>query len=705
MRLRLFGLGCLLLICSGASIGKAPAATQGKITFETEYQERRFQIKDGVFTTQALVNKLPSSTRLVLPRLQPFRVERTSSSEFGLAVAGSRDLTAYDFIYRDHRVEQTSDGDERLVVHLEGRTVPLNITLVYSAKPGEHWMRKFLEITPRTPEDKKYVVERIDVERLGLAEGGEGGGIGQPIFFPRLNYFFGLEYPEGHNDHAGVVTLTHFPGKPVGERLESKSAVWGVAPDGQAVREFLESYVPSFAVHYRRQPVITFNEAWNSGSSTNSAIAAESISTIKDQLVDKRNVNVNVYMIDAGWADPASILAIDRTRFPEGFRPIEKDAERSGMELGLWSSLVGADLDTHWGMARGMEAVRGNEVFGPYCLADPKYHAALKTALGQLVSEGVRSFKFDYNSFDCTQSEGNQTPQAREAAVDAYVDILAFLHDSNPDIKIEITTGMWLSPWWLRYSDWVWLGGSDLDFLTPSGIPSLEVKKPQPISYTRPQEISYRDSVMWNDFRKERFTFPAWGVMTHGFYNWLLIGNAPDPEAGLEAPNNCCNEPLPDFADHVVMVLMRGISDWEMLLDLHSMTAEKWNYLARALKWGQMHWDVLSHTQMVLGNPSQFEVYGYTHFNGTRGIVSLRNPASFQQTAEIALTPENGFWGFSSEGQPASQIYPCDRPMPGFYHEGSRIKVTLRPYETEVIELGDFPKQTESLAAGGCTGF
>src|SRR5205823_2320219 len=188
-------------------------------------------------------------------------------------------------------------------------------------------------------------------------------------------------------------------------------------------------------------------------------------------------------------------------------------AEGAGMRLGLWWSPTGSTLDTHWGLARGYEAVRGNEVYGPYCIAGPKYKAALEKALEKYLAENrVNFLKCDYNSFQCRRA-GHGHPveadAALEAAVDAYIDVLKLVHDKSPDTRIAITTGMWLSPWWLRYADWVWLGGSDLDYVDSTGVPTLEAKvREEPDHATkRIPEITYRDLVMWRDLRQSRYTF------------------------------------------------------------------------------------------------------------------------------------------------------------------------------------------------------
>src|SRR5207302_2024958 len=144
-----------------------------------------------------------------------------------------------------------------------------------------------------------------------------GGGLGQPVFV--RNHFFGLEYPQGHNSFTGgVITLTHYPGVPVSAGLQSKTAVWGVAPSGHVEREFLETYVPSFAVHCPRAPYTMFNEAWNSGQSTTEEIALQSIAAIKEKLIGGQELKISAYVIDGGWSDPESIWDPIATHFPRG---------------------------------------------------------------------------------------------------------------------------------------------------------------------------------------------------------------------------------------------------------------------------------------------------------------------------------------------------------------------------------------------------
>lgn len=697
-------------MCLFSAKGQPASSPKDEIVFRTPCQMRIFRIRAGAFTTRELLDEYPITGQLILPRLRKFRTMEVSSAEFGIHLHNGRELTAFDFSYQTSSTEETGNGDKKLIVQLAGRTVPLNVTLTYSYRANESWIRKELRIVPRTPAAQNMVVDQIDVERIGYIEGeAEGGGIGQPVFLSTRNYFFGLEYPEGHNDWAGgVIRLTQYPGRRIAEGMISKPAVWGVTPDGQARRAFIEEYVPSIALHSRPDPYVTYRDPWNSGSSPNQIVVQQSIGVLKKELVDE-GLKVDAYGIDGpGWYDPASILDLNRNRFPDGFSPLVSSAERAGMEIGLWASLTGADMNTFWGLAHGLEAVRGDEVYGPYCIAGARYRAALEGALERyLDGDRISNFKFDYNSFSCRDAghgHPTETLAAKEAAVDGYIDVLRSIHLHRPSATVELTSNMWLSPWWLQYADWIWLGGSDLDFLTTSGKPSLETPDPALPSkeLRRSEEISYRDSVLWDDLRGKRYAFPAWAIAEHGFYNWLLIGGAPDPEAGIEGGEDCCDEPLKDFSDHVVMVLMRGSSDWELLLNLPRMTEEKWEYLRRGLKWGKEHWDTLAHTQMVLGDPSRSQIYGYLHFINGRGILGVRNPSNHSQTAELALSPDSGLRIQPAQPVLLREVYPCEEKVAHSYTVGDTVHLELEPGGIRVFEIGDVHDNSQRLSATEC---
>ncbi len=331
-----------------------------QFTFGDEFQERVFQVRDGVFRTVALMEKFaPGATNVAENGF--FRSLHGACSEFAVYPQTGDPLTAYDFAYSGRNFENVSTGGQRLVVRLTGRTAPIDVTLRYETEPRRPWMRKTIRITPQRQEGAEFVVSRIDVERFAyLTSAAEGGGIGQPLFI--RNHFFGLEHPEGHNDYSGgVITLTNYPGVAVGNGLESKTAVWGVAPDGRARYEFLNIYLPSFALHAPSTPFVSFSEAWNCGYSCSETLTTDSIASLKETLVDRYGLRIDSYGNFGNWQDWQGIWQPNRKLFPRGFDPVQKAAQAAGMRLGLWFSLTGGNLDTHWAIAHGME-VRPRDV-------------------------------------------------------------------------------------------------------------------------------------------------------------------------------------------------------------------------------------------------------------------------------------------------------------------------------------------------------
>jgi hypothetical protein len=53
---------------------------------------------------------------------------------------------------------------------------------------------------------------------------------------------------------------------------------------------------------------------------------------------------------------------------------------------------------------------------------------------------------------------------SREAHLRAFIDILKAIRAEDRRVFLNITTSIWLSPWWLQYTDVVFMGGLDYGF-------------------------------------------------------------------------------------------------------------------------------------------------------------------------------------------------------------------------------------------------
>ena len=130
----------------------------------------------------------------------------------------------------------------------------------------------------------------------------------------------------------------------------------------------------------------------------------------------------------------------------------------------------------------------------------------------------------------------------------------------DPDVFLNITSGTWLSPWWLTIADQIWMGGEDYG---AADVPSIS---------SRDSSITYRDLVLYEDFRTNDLWFPIANLMTHG----VLKGSIDVEEIGRD-------EPLPGFANEVVFYLARGVSMHELYISPDVLSEDEWQVLAQAL--------------------------------------------------------------------------------------------------------------------------
>ena len=159
----------------------------------------------------------------------------------------------------------------------------------------------------------------------------------------------------------------------------------------------------------------------------------------------------------------------------------------------MWFGPIGgydqAQVRIATGKADGMEITSNGRYF---CIAGKNYNRLLTDTMLKYQKEyGVNYFKLDGIAFGCNEPDHGhpQGVYSDEATARSFIDILGKVRAQDPKVFLNITTSIWLSPWWLRYADTVWMGGSDSGYL-----PSV------PTMAERQSAVSYRDSVLYDDF-------------------------------------------------------------------------------------------------------------------------------------------------------------------------------------------------------------
>ena len=579
--------GACLFLCP--SIGSA-ASTQS-LAFESQAVARCIELGKPGLRTTAFRDKLTGATIQV--QSEPFR----------LHLPGGDLVNGSEFRLVDSKRSATGDT-QRLDVVLEHPARGIEAVVSFEAMAGASFMRKTVRLSAKA---KPFVLRDIDVECLQTDASTDLGGRGQPIYLAD-GIFLGLEYPAGFSIvEQGKVVLRHHPGKTIGAtQFTSKSAVLGAGGHDAFMR-----YVDSIRTQPR--PYLLYN-TWYDLRRKDMTVErlAETYEIMRKRLA-AYGVTLAAFVPDDGWQDKQSIWQPDRGFLPQGYAPLADVLDKGGTSLGLWMPLTGVNLDVEWGAKQGYEAGSARH----YCMSGPKYNEKMREVLRHHILQWrIGYFKHDFNSFSCSVAGHGHLPETRygfEANVDAEIELLKYSRSVRPDIFLNVTSNMWLSPWWLPYADAIWMGCSDFGFIKT--VPAIE---------QRDWAITYRDHHLWRRFRKERAQFPMTATMTHGviYGRRNMLGGK--------------NEPLDKWSDNVAWYFLRGMQMRELYITPELLTDAQWDVLGRACRWATDHAAVLRTAQLTLGDPGNGEVYGFASRANGVAFFGFRNPSVKPQTARIA---------------------------------------------------------------------
>lgn len=428
------------------------------------------------------------------------------------------------------------------------------------------------------------------------------------------SFFFGSEDPHALNEvqlQAGTNAfslLCRIPRNAVLKRGETmtQSFVFGVAPAGQMRRAFLYYLERERAHPYR--PYLHYNSwydtAWTPFA-LNETNCLEAIRLCGERLIKPHGVIVDGMVFDDGWDDPKTLWRF-HSGFPNGFKPLEELCREYNTHLGVWLSPFGGygeskEQRIKFGREQGYELNAAG-----FSLAGPKYYAAFRDAcVGMIRSYGVNHFKFDGIAAGMAANGGAQYVLDTEAMRRLMLE----LRQEDPNLYINLTTGSWPSPFWLRYADSVWRQGGDMG-LAGQG--------------TRQQQwLTYRDQEVYRNIVGKGPLYPLNSLMTQGVA-YSRQGTAGDPTFNSAG-----------FKDDVHAFFGSGTGLQELYIQPDKLTQEDWRVLAEAAKWSRANADVLVDTHWIGGDPAKPQVYGYASWSARKGIVMLRNPDV--QPSEYAL--------------------------------------------------------------------
>ncbi|OIO00927.1 hypothetical protein AUJ67_05080 [Candidatus Desantisbacteria bacterium CG1_02_49_89] len=440
------------------------------------------------------------------------------------------------------------------------------------------------------------------------------GGFGDPIYCGNL--FLGLEYIAGYNNYSGsVIVLKHFPGRVMPKGFtQTKKAVIGVSAIGDAQNAFID-YIDENRPDTTPHCHISYCTWWTLPFDFSESECLDLMDVFKAKLFDPYGASFDSFLVDAGWSDKFSIWKINTGKFPLGFSRLKTKADAMNTRLGLWmspSSCYPFALDNDWAEAQGYEAFSTGWM-KMLCLAGPKYGAEfIKTDLSHINTYNMSLNKFDgfWPFAHDNSTHGHFSGDyGVEANIDRYVLNLRAIHYYKPDFWTEPTATWNKSPWWLQYSDSI-IGNHVDDY--PYGIvPALNYKD----AYTTRRCAGYRD----------------------GCKMWPSLSPSGQEVLGVDVQTS---EP---WQNDAVTVVCRGSLLNSLYVNNNYLDSPGWGFLAQLMKWQRQNQDILFKTRLILGDPEDRWIYGYSHFAGGRGIIFVRNPFVEEKNISISFNSSIGF--------------------------------------------------------------
>jgi len=259
----------------------------------------------------------------------------------------------------------------------------------------------------------------------------------------------------------------------------------------------------------------------------------------------------------------------------------------------------------------------------------------------------------NYFKFDGIGTTGRPAGPAPEFASDmeALMQLIGDLRGAKPDVFINITSGMWTSPFWLWYGDSVWRSGRDWGTYGAGS--------------QRQQQVTYRDNETYHNVVQRSPLHPLNSLMTQGIM--FAKHGLPDEAAYL--------------VDDIYAFFASGTDCQELYITPSMMAPSDWDALAEAAKWSRDNSDVLVDTHWVGGDPAEGEIYGWASWSPRKGILSFRNPSdkAGRITIDIGKTFE------LPEGAP--QTYSLHSP---WKDDADKPAIIVTAGKTHTFELKPF---------------
>ena len=563
------------------------------------------------------------------------------------------------------------------------KDVEYTISQIVVMYDGDHFMRKYMEIS--VPDDQKALAEidYIDLESLVVSDTDaqwtiptDAGGVvqmsqfkanlGQPIYIQGM--FFGCEFPAADNQIVeGTGHLRYYTGKTF-ERFEldnqlttdGKYVTWqtvaGAArsTEKEVIQADFFEYIYSIATPSEFR--IQYNSWFDNMMLIDDANILESFIEV-DQELNKTEVRpLDSYVVDDGWNNYNYTSVVDASRsgttlnqsgfwefnskFPDGLTPSSELVQKFGSNFGVWVGPRGGY--NFYGSLADILAANGtgSKAGGSIDVADRVYVENFTEMACQWQDDyGVNYWKWDgfadsaqYSAFSAADGVAGYANNHMTGGYEnmyhvtdlweAWIDLMEAVRENAEgndidNLWISLTCYVNPSPWYLQWANSVWM--QCVYDQKDAGFGTTKLNK----------QLTYRDAMYYDFLANHEFQFPLANVYNH------------DPIYGVEGTGMTINTATDDdFQNYLYSQSGRGTAFWELYFSDCILTDGKYEVVGEFLEWAEENHYMLKNAKMIGGMPdntqlsngntseSSAQAYGFSGFDGTDGLIVIRNPHS-----------------------------------------------------------------------------
>ncbi len=587
----------------GQSAGTAKAVVRsGTLSIWNELMSAHWSFADGMFTGVSLtIRGMPAEISLPKDSFTLIFRDGTSLAASKMSIMGAPRIVGSHANPLASRRAERLDG-QSIVLRLQDPRRRVLVIWRGTMRDDSNYFREEVAISA-TKSDQVIAEIRLFDSRLPGAKVA-GTVRGSPI--TAGDVFLGFEHPLAQCEVPGPAVCSIKRELPLkGGKTVRYSLVVGASQPGQMRRSFLYYLEQERPRSY--SPFLHYNSWYDIGygKSYDAAAVRDVIEAFGKELVRKRGVKLDSFLLDDGWDDPKSLWHFN-SGFPSGIAALSNAAQKYGAGIGVWLSPWGGYSEAKeqrlkYAVKNGFETTEGG-----LALSGPKYYARFREVTRNFIQKnGINQFKIDGTGNVNTVFPGSRFDSDFAAAINLIQEWRAM----KPDLYINLTTGTYPSPFWLLIADSIWRGGEDHSF---AGVGSW-----------RERWITYRDGQTYRGVVKAGPLFPLNSVMLHG----LIYARRNSLTAILKMILRTRFGHTLEAEHSSKRCISRTICFPKAIGTCSR--KQRTGLSATPTYYKDTHW--------VGGDPLALKIYGWAAWSPREGILTLRNPSDRPQSITLDI--------------------------------------------------------------------